>query len=455
MPDDRSFRRDFFAQVQPAPLDPDDPRYVRLYDDGCDVIAHIRETIEFSGRESTQLLSGYRGAGKSTELRRLARDLRAQGYLVALIDIEDYLDLHSPLDVSDFILGLCGAIGEALQAPEMLGSDPIAEGIWRRMTHWIQATEVVPTEILPKLRTGTGDSRAELALKLELRGNPSFRQQLQKALAASVARIVDDARNFIAECVQALRKKHSDAARLVVLVDSIEHARGTNSTEQAVHDALERLFSQQDDKLQLPGVHTVYTVPPWLRIRRPNIGALYSGSGLYTLPAQKVRRRSEGDAPGPFHPPGIERLIELVTRRGDWNRLLGERATLERLILESGGHLRDLVRLLQTIAIEARTIPADRATVDRAISRLREQFLPIATNDARWLAEIARSRNAELKDLSLMGTLARYFDSHLVLSYLNGEAWYDVHPLVRAHILAQAGPAPIAPAATPAPADAT
>ncbi len=44
-----------------------------------------------------QLLSGFRGTGKSTELRRLKDQLQASGYLVVLCDIEDYINLSTPI----------------------------------------------------------------------------------------------------------------------------------------------------------------------------------------------------------------------------------------------------------------------------------------------------------------------------------------------------------------------
>lgn len=34
--------------------------------------------------------------------------------------------------------------------------------------------------------------------------------------------------------------------------------------------------------------------------------------------------------------------------------------------------------------------------------------------------------------------LARFFDTHLVLCYRNGDEWYDVHPLVSEQVCKQA-----------------
>lgn len=446
MTDDRDFRRELFRALADEPLDPADPRYQPLYEPESDVILHLKETINFSVGRSAQLLSGYRGAGKSTELRRLRQLLHSEGYAVLLLDVEDYLDLHTPIDITTFLLALCGAVGEKLRFEKFLEGNPLRTSLGARLWNFLES-EVKVDGLDLKGSAGVGAGGAELGLeastRVELKTNPIFRQRIQAALAESLGQFNAEVRGFFSECSLAVQA-HQKGAGLVILVDSIEHARGTNETEAKVHEAVERLFADHDDKLKLPGVHLVYTVPPWLRIRRPNIGSPYSGAGLYTLPAQKVRQYGGANSEGKNFTPGLKRLTELVSRRGDWPRLLGDETALQELILNTGGHLRDLIRLLQTVAIEARQLPATKATRRAALERLRAQFTPIPDDDARWLAEIARSRQAELGSLSKVGTLARYFDSHLVLCYQNGAEWYDVHPIVRDLVIEQARQKPSA-----------
>lgn len=127
----------------------------------------------------------------------------------------------------------------------------------------------------------------------------------------------------------------------------------------------------------------------------------------------------------------------MVRARGDWERLLGDRATLDRLSSYSGGHLRDLMRMLGDTILRSTTLPADSSTVERAVSQLRSEFLPIADADARWLARIAETHEAELEETSRLPALARFLDTHLVLCYWNGHEWYDVHPIVHEEVARQ------------------
>jgi tRNA uridine 5-carbamoylmethylation protein Kti12 len=49
------------------------------------------------------LLSGSRGSGKSTELRRLAHLLRDSGFATVVVDVQDYLDTTQPVDPTTFL----------------------------------------------------------------------------------------------------------------------------------------------------------------------------------------------------------------------------------------------------------------------------------------------------------------------------------------------------------------
>lgn len=107
-----------------------------------------------------------------------------------------------------------------------------------------------------------------------------------------------------------------------------------------MQESLERLFAGHAEKLQFPGVSTIYTVPPYLKVRYPGLSAEYAPGGLEVL--HTVALHSRGDRDQVRHE-AIDALIELVAKRGDWERLLGDREALERFVLASGGHLRDLL----------------------------------------------------------------------------------------------------------------
>jgi hypothetical protein len=79
-----------------------------------------------------------------------------------------------------------------------------------------------------------------------------------------------------------------------------------------------------------------------VKVRYPNLGSLYEPGDIQILPAVKLR----GDDDKQRNAQGFEVLAEVVQHRGDWERLLGSRERLDRIIAMSGGRFGDLLRIL-------------------------------------------------------------------------------------------------------------
>jgi hypothetical protein len=422
---DSEFLKSFYQALSDRPLDPvDDQRvYVPLYDRNSaptDPVDELQATIEWSSADSAQLFSGFRGTGKSTELRRLKRGLEKSGCLVVLCDMKDYLNMTTAVDVSDFLLAAAGAFGEAMAADKTPGGEKVLqEGYWTRSWAFLTRTRVDLSEVGLSLKGGGAGVEAGAQIKLNLKNDPTFRQVLQDRLKGHLGALVKDVHEFFGECIGALRRKHkNDGLRVVLLLDSVEQIRGTSINASEVAAALETLL--------------VYTVPPWLKIKAPGVAGLYTNS--QTIPCVKVRERNELPCNA-----GLKALEQIVERRGDWKKLLGEQAALDELLLASGGYLRDLFRLLQTVLRLARHdgLPAQPRILALALAEVRNSYLPIANDDARWLQRIHTTKGAELDGQGRLHDLARFFDTHLVLTYRNGAEWVAVHPLVAEHVALQ------------------
>jgi hypothetical protein len=424
---DRAFLQAFFRQLLDQPLAPDDPRYVPIYSNrpSEDPVELLARGIEWTPGGSVQLLSGFRGTGKSTELRRLRKRLEGSGYLVVLCDIEDYVLMTMPIDVSDFLLSLAGAVGDALAKEGLLEHDPKQEGYFERFRNYLTRTKVDFPEI--------GAAAQGATLKMTLKSDPSFKQTLQNRLAGHLGSFVADIRDYIQDIVRQLKERHGAEKELVVLIDSVEHIRGTSVNAKEVHSSVETLFAGHSDKLRLPSVHVVYTVPPFLKVLNPNLGSLYEPGGIQILPAVTLCDDSDGSPCDP----GYDALRQAVEKRGDWKRLLGRQDALDRLVAMSGGHFRDLLRLVAEVLRRAVSLPVDQGTVDAAVNQIRNEFLPIADRDARWLAQIHDTHSASLEDVTRLPDFARFLDTHLVLCYHNGHEWYDTHPLVAGQVTDQ------------------
>ena len=70
----------------------------------------------------------------------------------------------------------------------------------------------------------------------------------------------------------------------------------------------------------------------------------------------------------------------------------------------------------------------------------------IAEDDVQWLKRVNESKSLGLKSNDELPRIARFLDSNLVMNYMNGEPWYDVHPLIVKKIAHNIGITPPLPA---------
>ncbi len=412
------------------PLEPTDRYYVPIFghDPEKDPIDRLRLKISLSESQSVNLLTGFRGNGKSTQLRRLKAQLEKDGCHVMLVDMADYVLMTKPTEISDFVLSLMVAL--ALEG-EKSGYGSISESYWARFVAFLKNSKVEVEGL--ELDYSMNDFGATLGLQLKT--EPTLKQRLQFALRGHITGLMRDARAFVTNLVSTIRKQTGDPhKKVVLLVDSVEQIRGVGSEAQQVHDSVVNLFSGHGANLQFDLLHIVYTVPPFLIPLAPKAGQNLGGHAIVSWPNVHVRDRS-----GVADQHGLGVMREIIQRRyQNWGSVFSE-AQLNRLATSSGGDVRDYFRLIRECLISLmlgteRDVPASDSTLDAVESQLRSELLPIAADDGRWLARIQKNKDASLNNTDDLPRLARFLDSNLIMNYLNGEPWYDIHPLLASEV---------------------
>ena len=123
-------------------------------------------------------------------------------------------------------------------------------------------------------------------LKLELKGNPSFKEKIQAAARNRLSALVRDAGNFVLEVCELVKQKEGHETKVVLIADSEERLRGTNADgAKKVFDSAVALFSGNPDNLKFPPLHVVYSVPPYLSALTANLSALYSSQMVFLASA--------------------------------------------------------------------------------------------------------------------------------------------------------------------------
>jgi hypothetical protein len=423
--------KEFYNRLADRPLEPTDAFYepfVESMSSEMDPIDALATRILWSGAASVNLLSGQRGNGKSTELRRLRHILREAGCEVFLCDMRDYMNLTTPVEITDFFISMLGALNDAVQ--ESYKENMAHESYWDRVIRFLQ-TEVEIKDLKLEANIGAG----KLGIGASLKDDPSFRSRLQAHMRGHVAGLVRQAHEFATEVVTLIRRQHNnDNKKVVLLVDSVEQIRGVGAEADNVYKSVENLFSGHADSLHLPLLHVVYTIPPFLTPLAPGLGRFLGGGIMRNLPSVHVRQRD-----GTPDVAGLAIMERIVARRySAWHEMFTP-AQLQRMALMTGGDLRDFFRfvgecLVQATSLREVTLPLPDMLVENAENQLRREMLPIAAEDAIWLQRIATSKQPELESIALLSRLARLFDTNMVLNYRNAEDWYDVHPLLHGEL---------------------
>lgn len=418
--------RAWVRNCDPArPLDPDDPLYVDLdagepvrgsdHHAGVQQLAHTIRLAEPMA-ETCQLFSGFPGSGKTTELRRLARELAGDADApthVLIVDFEAWIDLYAPIAITDVLRVLAYVLDR--EATLLEGRDPNrGVGYLERLRNFLASASIK--------EVGWEDG---VTLLFEFRDNPSFRQRVEEVMQNRFQQFAREAEQVMSEAVVRIRAA-TGRERVVVLVDSLEKLTALRDEDRGgIEASVEKLFFVHANLLRLP-CHVVYTFPFWLSFRRAALGTSYSFDPVL-LPMVKV-----AEIDGQPFPPGLAKMREMVHRRVDLPAVFGTVEALEPFLVASGGYPRELLRMVRELLVQADELPVPAGDVTRVIERLTEDYAAVVrSTDLDVLGVVGRTRALPVGDHEDIAVFTRLVNGRLILAYRNGRRWYDLHPLVR------------------------
>lgn len=401
-----------------GPLDVNLPADARLYVEGLhggkDAVSRLRRDIQRTEGGGVFLFTGQSGSGKSTELHRLQRDLRAQGCKVYYVDLMDWLNLNEPVSLATFLVSLLSGW------VDQIGTVAAQRSPAQRLVDFFTQTRLVPENI--KLDATAGPLKGQIQFAMQSDAN--FRRELEANLRKRLSSIVQQAHGFVADLKSDLC---AHGEKCVLLADSIEKLSGPGEAAKTVYDSVQHLFVSEGSALKLPGLHVVYSVSPFLLDQNNQLPSVMGTGAVVTMPSVHVfqPKSQEPDAVC------LAAVRDLVARRfPEWQQVFTE-AQLDRLVLSTGGDLRELLRAIR-IAIndDIEQLPVDDAVIASALDGVRPPK-SIPAEHIAWMAKLQASHECELGAAVDARVLQRYLSTKHVLVYLNGEAWYAVHPLLR------------------------
>lgn len=416
-PDDRDGR--YFDLSR---FETDDGRIVSLW--GKYERTKITRAIDWAAKQegqSCQLFSGYSGTGKTTELNTLANLLEDQGYAVLLADFKDYHNLSHELAIEDLMVIVAAALGEKVD--ERLQTT--SPSYWERFKDFCEQDVELQGLTLP---AGVMD------LKIGLAHDKSFWQKMRGALALSLGKLRDDSHAYIRRCVARIRQVEPDRKGVVLIVDSLEKLRSTRTDQfNQVMESVLQVLRDSASFLRLPECHVIYAVPPYVDQMSAGVESSFDGMhGL--LPAVKVLERGPSDQ---LSEDGVRALVRLLELRFPVHKVFGEDLVLlRRLIVQSGGHVRQLLTYCRDLLLQARDreLPPSAEDIEDVLRPYRRRARFSVGDKAALLYQIMEQGSIEAIAEEDRADLAQLMDQYLVLCYRNGDDWYEVHPLVRDYV---------------------
>ena len=377
--------RDVFNAANPLlPLPSGDPRYVDCTEvrGNEDVVTQLFQCITWSDTITSQLFTGHRGCGKSTELLRLRQRLTDANYAVIYFEADEIIDIEDT-EYTDVLVAIALQVFEGLKTLGVNLSDDLLESVFA----WF--AEVV--------------------------------YEQENIQVAQIAQLLDKINLLLRSGEAQLRKRGQSG--LVVIVDGLDRVmyRTLDDGRRNSHDAL---FIEHGEQLRACSVHLVYTVPISM-FYSPRAGVLANVFPDYRiLPMIKVHGRDNTPAPD-----GLAKLREILAQRIDLS-LIFEEEGLAALCKASGGHPRILMTLVRnacTYAVNRFPKPIDANAAERAINRLVSEFSrSIPEEHFPLLVQVYRRKQVNNDDPHRL-----MLQNLSVLEYINGAPpWQDVQPVV-------------------------
>lgn len=413
---------------------------------GGQIIEELKDNITFFSPDvpTCNLFTGHIGCGKSTELLRLKRELEAEDFHVVYFESSEDLEM-ADVDIGDVLLAIARRVSQSLD--QMTIAEPKGLRELLKGAAKLLQTEFEVTDVEVGLPEGLGmeglkfsaNNEGEFSLALGIgkittraKNDSTLRERLNQYLGPQKTKLLESINRELLEPAIAKLKEQGKRG-LVVIMDNLD--RVDSSQKPFGRPQQEYLFIDQSECLMKLGCHMVYTMPLALKFSS-EYGRLTQrfSQDARVLPMVPVQY-----ADGSECTEGLALLRQMVLSRAfphlnDAERMatltevFETQDALDRLCRTSGGHVRDLLRLLNDwIKRGGRHLPLAEEKLE-AVIRAQRNEMRLQISDDEW--ELLR----QVRQRKTVGGYEGYqtlIHSRLVFEYRDrGESWFDVNPIL-------------------------
>ena len=442
--------RKFFQATTPSrTLVIENPEDQKFYIDfaavrGGKIIEELKDNITLWSPDSPTcvLFTGHIGCGKSTELLRLKAELEQEGFYVVYFESSEDLEM-ADVDIGDVLLAIARRVIQRLDQLELekpKGLSELLRGAAKLLLTEYELKEfelgLPKAGVLPDVKV-TGSDKGDLSLAFGIgkitakaKSDSTLRERLNQYLGPQKTKLLEAINQELLEPAIAKLKQQGKKG-LVVIVDNLDRIDARQKAWGRPQQ--EYLFVDQSEYLTKLHCHLVYTLPLALKFSNDYGNLTQRWEEPKVLPMVLVQSRDGSECEA-----GIALLRQMVLVRAFPDLDADQRVaaipelfdcseTLDRLCRISGGHVRDLLRLLNDWIKKERQLPLTNATLESVIrARRNEMTMPISDDEWELLRQV-RQRKRVSGDQGYQ-TLIR---SRLVFEYRDSEeSWFDINPIL-------------------------
>lgn len=366
-------------------------------------------------RKQYILFTGHRGCGKSTELGRVTQYLHhPRCYYVVALDCLEKLDTHN-LEYPDVLLALASALLNSLKQ-EGITLDQV---YLTNLENWFKERVEVHADI------------KEFAAELKAGAKAKSGLPWLVELFAELTNKISIGSTYRNELRSVVRNNFSEFAasfnQLVLAAEEKIAAQGLGSRILFAVDGLDRLNSDDARKFFVEDVNRLVQIESLFIYCAP-IHLLHADNQLsanfgqpFRVPMLKIRDRDDQPLPENYS------VMRALAHKRVPAYLFDGEATLDYLIRYSGGHPRDLLRLLNVAINFADAEIIDRPAAERAVKQVANEYRRfIDSKDYARLVSI--DRNPDAPDDFTDGESAKMLYNLILLEY--NDYFWKSHPLI-------------------------
>jgi hypothetical protein len=391
-----------------------------------EAIIQVGQILQLQKPETfaTILFTGHRGCGKSTELHRLENHWK-NDYLTLFINAEEETDINDLVYIDIYLM----VISQVEVALRNLGIG-FDRQLLKRTEDWFkevtkESEETVALSLDTEAEASLGADAPFLAkllfkLKGSIKNSTQEKTTTREKLTKEVTRMKGDINLLLGDGLKKLRQKYPKYKSFLVIVDNLD---------RCPPEVAERLFFDYANQLQELNCTIIYTVP---------ISILYSPRNLnnffdepHILPMINIYHFERDRYPLDYNSAALDSVAQIIEKRVNVDRIFASRDELLALVRASGGHIRQLMQLMQRSCLTASgrghgKIEAEDVEYD--IKQL--QFSFERSTPKPYFEELAYvARHQEFSDGDTDAKVQMLYNT-AVLEYNGSDRWNYPNPLL-------------------------